>query len=684
MARSIYIASPNAGTGKSTVALGLIVCLTKVVAKVGVFRPFVDSRDEDPFLNLLLARSGSATPAAQCIGVTWDEYHAAPEESLSRIVDAYRAVARDHDVVIIDGSDFTDVAGTPELDLNARVAANIGVPVLLVVSGRGAPEDVRASVEVSVAEIAENHARTVAVIANRCPAAARGAVSAALSGIEDLTVTTLPEVPLLSAPSVREIADAVKGTLIAGDGALLEREAEGVLVAAMDVSHVLERLAEGQVVIVPADRSAVIISLAAAHASTGFPNLAGLVLNGGFRVAPHVLKLIRGLEQPLPVITSPLDTFAAASVAGSLRGRLGGASEHKLDVAVTTFEQETDLGALLATLEVEPSDVVTPIMFQAELVEHARAVRKTIVLPESDDDRILRAADAIMRRGIADIVLLGDETTVRARAAELGLNISAARVVSTSDPALSEKYAAEFARLRAKKGVTLEQARERIQDVSYFGTMMVHMGDADGMVSGAAHTTAHTIVPSFQIIKTRPGTSIVSSVFLMLLEDRVLVYGDCAVNPEPTAEQLADIAISSAATARQFGVEPRVAMLSFSTGTSGKGADVDKVRRATELVRAKAPELAVEGPIQYDAAIDPTVAAKKAPESAVAGRANVFIFPDLSSGNIGYKAVQRSSGAVAVGPVLQGLNKPVNDLSRGALVEDIINTVAITAVQAQG
>ena len=684
MARSIYIASPNAGTGKSTVALGLIVCLTKVVAKVGVFRPFVDSRDEDPFLNLLLARSGSATPAAQCIGVTWDEYHAAPEESLSRIVDAYRAMARDHDVVIIDGSDFTDVAGTPELDLNARVAANIGVPVLLVVSGRGAPEDVRASVEVSVAEIAENHARTVAVIANRCPAATRGAVAAALSGIEGLTVTTLPEVPLLSAPSVREIADAVEGTLIAGDAALLEREAEGVLVAAMDVSHVLERLAEGQVVIVPADRSAVIISLAAAHASTGFPNLAGLVLNGGFRVAPHVLKLIRGLEQPLPVITSPLNTFAAASVAGSLRGRLGGASEHKLDVAVTTFEQETDLGALLATLEVEPSDVVTPIMFQAELVEHARAVRKTIVLPESDDDRILRAADAIMRRGIADIVLLGDETTVRARAAELGLNISAARVVSTSDPALSEKYAAEFARLRAKKGVTLEQARERIQDVSYFGTMMVHMGDADGMVSGAAHTTAHTIVPSFQIIKTRPGTSIVSSVFLMLLEDRVLVYGDCAVNPEPTAEQLADIAISSAATARQFGVEPRVAMLSFSTGTSGKGADVDKVRRATELVRAKAPELAVEGPIQYDAAIDPTVAAKKAPESAVAGRANVFIFPDLSSGNIGYKAVQRSSGAVAVGPVLQGLNKPVNDLSRGALVEDIINAVAITAVQAQG
>jgi len=683
VARSIYIASPSAGTGKSTVALGLVASLTKVVAKVGVFRPFVDSRDADPFLALLLARSGSSAPATGCIGVTWDEYHADPEEALSRIVSSYRALARDHDVVIIDGSDFTDVAGTPELALNARVAANLGVPVLLVVSGQGSPEDVRSSVEVSIAEIAENHARTVAAVANKCPAAGRRAVSEAIAGIEGITTTTLPEIPLLTAPSVREVLEALDGELISGDAALLEREAESVLVAAMDVSHVLERLTEGQLVIVPADRSAALISLAAAQASSSFPSMSGLVLNGGFSVAQHALRLIQGLGLPLPVFTSPLDTFAAASTAGSLTGELAHGSERKVDVAVTAFEREADVESLLAALEVEPSDVVTPIMFQAELVERARADRRTIVLPEPDDDRILRAADAILRRGISDVVLLGDAASVRARAAELGLDIAAARVASTSDPDLLEKYAAEFARLRAKKGVTLEQAREKIQDVSYFGTMMVHMGDADGMVSGAAHTTAHTIVPSFQIIKTKPGTSIVSSVFLMLLEDRVLVYGDCAVNPDPTAEQLADIAISSAETAKQFGVDPRVAMLSFSTGTSGKGADVDKVREATEIVRSKAPELAVDGPIQYDAAVDPTVAAKKAPDSAVAGRANVLIFPDLSSGNIGYKAVQRSSGAIAIGPVLQGLNKPVNDLSRGALVEDIINTVAITAVQAQ-
>ncbi|WP_128772487.1 phosphate acetyltransferase [Actinomyces oricola] len=683
MARSIYIASPNAGTGKSTVALGLVASLTKVVAKVGVFRPFTGSRNLDPFLNLLLSRSGSTTPADQCVGVTWDEYHADPEGSLARIVTAYRAVARNHDVVIIDGSDFSDVVGNPELALNARVAANMGVPVLLVVSGQGAPEDVRSSVEVSMAEISDNLARTVAVVANKCPADSRSAVAQALRGIKGIATTTLPEVPLLAAPSVREVMKRIDGTLISGDEALLDREAESVLVAAMDVSHLLERLREGQVVIVPADRSAVLISLAAAQASSSFPSMAGLVLNGGFAVAPYAMRLLQGLNQPLPVMTSALDTFDAASAAGSLTGALAHGSERKLDVAVTTFEKEADVDALMAALEVEPSGVVTPIMFQAELVERSRSHRKTIVLPEPDDDRVLRAADAILRRGIAEIVLLGEETTVRARAAELGLDIAAARVVSTNDAELLEKYATEFARIRAKKGVTLEQAREKVQDVSYFGTMMVHMGDADGMVSGAAHTTAHTIVPSFQIIKTRPGTSIVSSVFLMLLEDRVLAYGDCAVNPEPTAEQLADIAISSAATARQFGVEPRVAMLSFSTGTSGKGADVDKVREATELVRAKAPELAVEGPIQYDAAIDPTVAAKKAPDSAVAGRATVFIFPDLQSGNIGYKAVQRSSGAIAIGPVLQGLNKPVNDLSRGALVEDIINTVAITAIQAQ-
>ena len=360
----------------------------------------------------------------------------------------------------------------------------------------------------------------------------------------------------------------------------------------------------------------------------------------------------------------------------------GGAPEVTSDLPVLTLPLGEDAAATLRATAAPTA--VTPLAFQADLIERARADRKRIVLPEPDDDRVLQAAAQVLAAGIADITFVGDADYVAKRAGELGLDLSAAQVVSVDDPAYLERYAEEFARLRAKKGVTLEQAREKVTDVSYFGTMMVHMGDADGMVSGAAHTTAHTIVPSFQIIKTAPGVSVVSSIFLMAMKDRVWAFGDCAVNPNPTPEQLADIAVTSARTAAQFGVTPRVAMLSYSTGTSGSGPDVDAVVEATRLAREKAPELAIEGPIQFDAAVDAAVASKKLPGSEVAGKATVFVFPSLEAGNIGYKAVQRSSGALAVGPVLQGLNKPVNDLSRGALVEDIVNTVALTAVQAQG
>ena len=371
---------------------------------------------------------------------------------------------------------------------------------------------------------------------------------------------------------------------------------------------------------------------------------------------------------------------AAASVVAVVL--TGGAPALQADVPVLTLPLGDEAAATLRATAAPTA--VTPLAFQADLIERARAQRKRIVLPEPDDDRVLQAAAQVLAAGIADITFVGDADYVAKRSGELGLDLSAAQVVSVDDPAYRERYAEEFARLRAKKGVTLEQAREKVTDVSYFGTMMVHMGDADGMVSGAAHTTAHTIVPSFQIIKTAPGVSVVSSIFLMAMKDRVWAFGDCAVNPNPTAEQLADIAVTSARTAAQFGVTPRVAMLSYSTGTSGSGPDVDVVVEATHLAREKAPELAIEGPIQFDAAVDEAVAATKLPGSEVAGKATVFVFPSLEAGNIGYKAVQRSSGALAVGPVLQGLNKPVNDLSRGALVEDIVNTVALTAVQAQG
>jgi phosphate acetyltransferase len=322
-------------------------------------------------------------------------------------------------------------------------------------------------------------------------------------------------------------------------------------------------------------------------------------------------------------------------------------------------------------------------MFEYQIQQQARANRQRIVLPESTDDRVLEAAAAVLQRSFADVILLGDAVRISARATELGLNLSAAKVVNPEDPELLARFAEEYARLRAHKGVTIEQAREKLKDLSYFATMMVHLDLADGMVSGAVNTTANTIRPSLEFIKTKPGVAVVSGSFLMCMSNRVVVYADCAVNPDPTAEQLADIAISSARTADSFGIEPRVAMLSYSTGTSGAGADVDKVREATQLVRERAPEIKVEGPIQFDAAVDEVVARQKMPGSEVAGRATVFIFPDLNTGNNTYKAVQRTSGAVAIGPMLQGLRKPVNDLSRGALVDDIISTVTITAIQAQ-
>lgn len=343
-----------------------------------------------------------------------------------------------------------------------------------------------------------------------------------------------------------------------------------------------------------------------------------------------------------------------------------------------------DTGALLERISLARSGRVTPMMFEHELLEQARAVRRRVVLPEGTEERVLRAADVLLRRDVCDLTLLGDADVIRKKAADLGIDLAGTQLIDPQTSELRQVFAERYAQLRAHRGVTVELAYDVIADVNYFGTLMVQEGLADGMVSGAVHSTAATIRPAFEIIKTKADASIVSSVFFMCLADKVLVYGDCAVNPDPDAEQLADIAVQSAATAARFGVEPRIAMLSYSTGTSGSGADVDKVREATDRVRASRPDLMIEGPIQYDAAVEPSVAATKLPGSEVAGRATVLIFPDLNTGNNTYKAVQRSAGAVAVGPVLQGLRKPVNDLSRGALVQDIVNTVAITAIQAQG
>jgi phosphate acetyltransferase len=587
-------------------------------------------------------------------------------------------------VVVIVGSDYTDITRPAELSVNARIAVNVGAPVLLTVSGKGRTgKEVASVVEVCLAELIAQHAHTAAVVANRCEPAELAAVAESLRAFT-LRSYVLPEEPLLSAPTVAELEKAVNGTPVSGEASLREREVMGVLVAGMTADHVLERLSDGQAVITPGDRSDVLLAVASAHAAEGFPSLSCIVLNGGFELHPSIAALVSGLRLRLPIIATSLGTYDTASAAASARGRVTATSQRKIDTALALMDRHVDITDLLEQLAISIPTLMTPAMFTYRLQLRARSDRKHIVLPEGDDDRILKSAGRLLKRGIADLTILGDEAQIRLRSAELGVDLDHATVIDPLTSELRHQFATQYAELRKAKGISLEHAREIMRDATYFGTMQVYNDMVDGMVSGAVHTTAHTVRPAFEIIKTVPDVSTVSSIFFMCLPDRVLVYGDCAIIPNPTPEQLADIAISSARTAAQFGVEPRVAMLSYSTGDSGAGADVDKVRTATELVRLRDPRLQVEGPIQYDAAIEPSVAATKLRDSPVAGRATVLIFPDLNTGNNTYKAVQRSAGAIAIGPVLQGLRKPVNDLSRGALVEDIVNTVAITVIQAQG
>ena len=699
MASGIYVTAAEGLSGKSTVALGLIDALAARVQTVGVFRPVARSSGErDYVLELLLSHEAIDLEYERCVGVEYDDVHRDPDQAMSQIIARYRELEKSCDTVIILGSDYTDVGNPTEFEFNAQIAANLGTPVVLVVTGRdpaeqahrglsGAPSrtprDIARVAESALEELRDNHAHPIAIIVNRAQPDDRDAIHAELAAVSGgLDVATVPEDRVLVAPTVESVIDAVDGTLFQGDPESLGREALGVMVAAMSLETVLARLSEGFIVLIPGDRHEILMAVLLAHQSDNFPSLAGVVLYGGFELPASVEGLLAGLDTALPIITTGYDTYETVLHVTASEGRMAADSQRKYDTALALFRESVNTEELLAKLQVAKSDVVTPLMFEYDLLERAKAANKHIVLPEGSDDRIIRAAATLLSRGVVKLTLLGDEAQIRGRANELGLSLDGADVIATTDEPLREQFAVEYHRLREHKGVTLEQARDIVTDVSYFGTMMVHLGLADGMVSGAVNTTAHTITPSFQIIKTKPGVSVVSSVFFMCLADRVLVYGDCAVVPEPTAEQLADIASSAADTAAQFGIDPRVAMLSYSTGTSGSGEEVEKVRSATELVRQHRPDLLLEGPIQYDAAAEPAVAKTKMPDSPVAGKATVFVFPDLNTGNNTYKAVQRSAGAVAIGPVLQGLNKPVNDLSRGATVRDIVNTVAITAIQA--
>ena len=694
MPKSLYITSLEPQSGKSIAALGFMEQLTGHLKSVGLFRPI--GREEcgtDQIVSLLGSLYHGEFPEGGGCGVRLDEARALLEASrqdelYSRILEQYKALESRCDFVLCIGTDYTGVATALEFDLNVEIARNLGSPLVPLVSGQG--KDIRQvanAVHALIDSLEEKKCDVLAVLVTRVDPVQRGAVLSALqqAPIGSTPVYVVPEDPILAQPTVREIADAVGAEVLSGSDDWLDGEVTNIRVAAMELPHFLDYLKEGSLVITPGDRSDIILGTFAADRSNRYPRVAGLVLSGGLRPAPQVQRLIEGLGvSPIPVLSVPTDTFTAAMHVSAVRPTLMAENKRKVAAALGVIESSVDVAGLLERAAVTRSGRVTPLMFQYELVRRAKQQRKHIVLPEGTEVRILRAAEIMLLRDVCDITLLGDPGEVGQKAASLGLKLERAKIIDPRTSELLPSFAKAYYELRKHKGISPDLARDSMMDVSYFGTMMVYLGLADGMVSGSIHTTAHTIRPALEFVKTRPGISVVSSVFFMCMADRVLVYGDCAIVPEPTSPQLADIAISSAATAAAFGVEPRVAMLSYSTGESGKGPDVDRVREATQLVRERRPELKIEGPIQYDAAIDQTVANVKMPGSEVAGRATVFIFPDLSAGNNAYKAVQRAANAVAIGPVLQGLKKPVNDLSRGALVADIVNTIAITAIQAQG
>ncbi len=691
--QNIYITGAEQGSGKSIIMLAMMDMLSGSAGKTGFFRPIIDTEeDKDELIELIRHRYAVDIPYEAMFGCHQEEAQTLIEQNkyhelLKRILTKYRLLSEQCEHVLCVGPDYGLNNALFEFDFNAEVANNLGCLLMPVIQGRGRTHrqlvDVMSRINHAIREF---DCDLLAAVINGVTHEQVESLNARFGHQHDseFPVYVVALEPSLHKPSIGNVVRQLDAVVLSSDEQTLSRYIGQYKIAAMQIPDFLAHIEEGDFIITPSDRADIILSCYMAHTSNHYPQISGLLLTGGKPVAPEVAKLFSGLtEIPFSVLSVATDTFTSTMNVQSVRAKLNSQDDSKIAAVLGLVESHLNFDELRQRLKRQDSHRVTPLMFEYEQIQRAKANSQHIVLPEGAEERVLRAAEILLLRKVVTITLLGNVDEIRQKINSLGLALDDVAII---DPLTSEQrneYAAIYYELRKDKGITYDMAYDTMSDVSYYGTMMIHLGHADGMVSGAVHTTQHTIRPAFQIIKTRPTTSIVSSVFFMCLEDRVLVYGDCAVNPEPNAQQLADIAISAAETAMMFNIEPRVAMLSYSTGESGKGEAVDKVREAVTLAQASHPELILEGPMQYDAAVDMDVARTKLPDSKVAGQANVFIFPDLNTGNNTYKAVQRSSGALAIGPILQGLNKPVNDLSRGCTVADIVNTVVVTAVQAQ-
>ncbi|WP_294959903.1 phosphate acetyltransferase [uncultured Flavobacterium sp.] len=696
MSKAIYIATSDHNSGKSIITLGLMSILIGKTAKVGYFRPiiedFVDG-EVDNHIETVLSYFNLDIAFEDAYAITKSRLIKKKNkgkigEVLDLIIEKYKKLEERFDFVLVEGTSFTGEGTSIELDLNVLIAKNLGIPTIIVGSGVGKTlEELLDSLYLVYDSFKIKEVEVLSVFANKVQPENIELVTNSLkkSLPSNVLINTIPLISSLNNPTMQEIVNELNAKVLFGEN-YLNNEIGHYSVGAMQLHNYLVHLNDNALVITPGDRSDIILGALQANESANYPTISGIILTGNIVPEESILKLIEGLSAIVPIIAVDGGTYHITNKIGSIKSEIYANNTHKIETSINTFEKYVEIEALSQRVITFQPEGMTPKMFQYNMVKRAKQHRKHIVLPEGNDDRIITAASRLLDMNVVDISIIGDKKQIESKVAELGLtfDFSKVNIINPIESEMYEDYANTYYELRKAKNVSITMARDLMEDVSYFGTMMVYKGHADGMVSGAAHTTQHTILPALQFIKTKPNSSVVSSVFFMCLEDRVSVFGDCAINPNPTAEQLAEIAISSAESSLAFGIEPKIAMLSYSSGSSGKGDEVDKVRTATAIVKEKRPDLKIEGPIQYDAAVDLSVGKSKMPDSEVAGQASVLIFPDLNTGNNTYKAVQRETGALAIGPMLQGLNKPVNDLSRGCTVDDIINTVVITAIQAQG
>jgi phosphate acetyltransferase len=696
MSKAVYIATSDQNSGKSIITLGLMSILIGKTAKVGYFRPIIEDfidGEVDNHIETVLSHFNLDIKIEDAYAITKSKLIKKKNkgkigEVLDLIIEKYKRLEERFDFVLVEGTSFTGEGTSIELDLNVLIAKNLGIPTIIIGSGIGKTlEELVDSLYLVYDSFKVKEVEVLSVFANKVQPENIDLVTKSLqkSLPPNVLVNTIPLISSLNNPTMQEIVNVLDAKVLFGEN-YLNNEIGHYSVGAMQLHNYLVHLNNNALVITPGDRSDIILGALQANESANYPTISGIILTGNIIPEDSILKLIEGLSAIVPIIAVDGGTYHITNKIGSIRSEIYANNTHKIETSITTFEKYVEIEALSERLITFEAEGMTPKMFQYNMVKRAKQHRKHIVLPEGNDDRIIIAASRLLDMDVVDISIIGDKKQIENKITELGISFdfSKVKIINPIESELYEDYAKTYYELRKAKNVSITMARDLMEDVSYFGTMMVYKGHADGMVSGAAHTTQHTILPALQFIKTKPNSSVVSSVFFMCLEDRVSVFGDCAINPNPTAEQLAEIAISSAESSLAFGIEPKIAMLSYSSGSSGKGDEVDKVRTATAIVKEKRPDLKIEGPIQYDAAVDLSVGKSKMPDSEVAGQASVLIFPDLNTGNNTYKAVQRETGALAIGPMLQGLNKPVNDLSRGCTVDDIINTVVITAIQAQG